>query len=57
MSYDPKGILMPYLVKDVEPEALDTLFKVLRKTGLAAEKAAKEVLQALYLVGDRLERR
>ena len=48
---------MPQLSReDFDLETFDLLLDVVRKTGLTTEKAAKEAIQVLFLIAERLER-
>jgi len=50
-------IVIPRLSReDFDPETFDLLLEVIRKTGLTTEKAAKEAIQVLFLIAERIQR-
>jgi len=54
---DAWWIVMPQLSReDFDLETFDLLLDVVRKTGLTTEKAAKEAIQVLFLIAERIGR-
>ena len=53
---DAWWIVMPQLAEELDPEKLNTLFDVVKKSGLTTEKAAREAIQFLCLIAERIQR-
>ena len=54
---DAWWIMMPHLTEELDPEKLNIMLDAVKKSGLTTEKAAKEMIQVLCLIAERLERR